>query len=149
MKTFILIFLILNCILLISLIFVSIFIINKNIDRKLDIEDHKTKNDLYRVYMDLDLIKIREIIDNILKEYISRWTMKNITYRGDNYIKDGEVEELINYTTSKFIIEMSDIHLFYVKCLYNITDDDSLVTYIREEVKFLVLEFITDFNKME
>lgn len=149
MKTFILIFLILNCILLISLIFVSIFIINKNIDRKLDIEDHKTKNDLYRVYMDLDLIKIREIIDNILKEYISRWTMKNITYRGDNYIKDSEVEELINYTTSKFIIEMSDIHLFYVKCLYNITDDDSLVTYIREEVKFLVLEFITDFNKME
>ena len=123
--------------------------ITKEIIRKHDIESDKTKNDLYRVYMDLDLIKVREIVDNILNEYISRWVMSNITSQGDNYIKDQEVAELINYVTSKFIIEMSDVHLFYVKCLFNISDDDSLIYYIREEVKFLVLEFITDFNKSE
>jgi hypothetical protein len=123
--------------------------ITRELSRKNNIEENKTKNDLYRIYMDLDLVKAREMIDNLLNEYISRWILVNITSRGDDYIKDQEVDELINYVTSKFILEMSDVHLFYLKCLYNITDDNSLITFIREETKFLVLEFITDFNKIE
>jgi hypothetical protein len=34
-----------------------------------------------------------------------------------------------------------------MKCLYNIPDDDTLVMVIREKVKYLVLDFITEFNK--
>lgn len=138
------------CLIFISVpIIITLLNIDKELKRKNNIEENKTKNDLYRIYMDLDLVKAREMIDNLLNEYISRWIMINITSKGDNYIKDSEVNELINYTTSKFILEMSDVHLFYLKCLYNITDKDSLILFIREETKFLVLDFITDFNKIE
>ena len=138
------------CFIIISIPMIIILLnITRELSRKNNIEENKTKNDLYRIYMDLDLVKAREMIDNLLNEYISRWILVNITSRGDDYIKDQEVDELINYVTSKFILEMSDVHLFYLKCLYNITDDKSLIIFIREETKFLVLEFITDFNKIE
>jgi hypothetical protein len=134
--------------LLIPIVILLVYI-GKELSKKNSIEENKNKNDLYRLYMDIDIIKAGEVIDNILSEYISRWVLVNITSKGDNYIKDSEVNELINSTTSKFIIEMSDVHLFYMKCLYNITDDDSLVIFVRERVKYLVLDFITDFNRIE
>ena len=130
---------------------VPIVIITLNIAREMrrknDIEDRKAKNDQSRVYMDIDIIKTNEIIDSILNQHIARWVLINITSKGDNYIKDAEVEELIKDVTSKFIIEMSDVHLFYMKCLYNIPDDKMLVIVVREKVKYLVLDFITEFNK--
>ena len=117
--------------------------------RKNDIESKKAKSDLYRVYMDIDIIKTNEIIDNILNQYINRWVLVNITSKGDDYIKDSEVEELIKDVTSTFIVNMSDIHLFYMNCLYNIPDDDTLIKVVREKVKYLVLDFIVEFNKTE
>jgi hypothetical protein len=72
----------------------------------------------------------------------------NITAEGDNYIKEAEVQELIKYTTETFIIDMSDVHLFYIKCLTTITDDESIVRFIRNKVKYLVLDFITDYNSL-
>jgi hypothetical protein len=99
--------------------------------------------------MDIDTRRAKEVIDETLKEYINKWILINITSKSGNYIKDSEVNELINYVTSNFIIEMSDVHLFYIKCIINISDDDSLIRFIRNEVKFLVLEVLNEFNKME
>lgn len=132
---------------LIPITFISLNLI-KELKRKNDIEENKTKNDLYRVYMDIDLAKADELIDNILKSYINRWVLVNITAEGDNYIKEAEVQELIKYTTETFIIDMSDVHLFYIKCLTTITDDESIVRFIRNKVKYLVLDFITDYNSL-
>lgn len=132
---------------------VPIVIISLNIAREMrrknDIEDRKAKNEQSRVYMDIDIIKANDIIDNILNQYINRWVLVNITSKGDNYIKDQEVDELIKDVTSNFIVNMSDVHLFYMNCLYNIPDDDTLVATVREKVKFLVLDFITEFNRTE
>lgn len=123
--------------------------IAKEMGRKNDIESKKAKSDLYRVYMDIDIIKTNEIIDNILNQYINRWVLVNITSKGDDYIKDSEVEDLIKDVTTMFIANMSDVHLFYMNCLYRIPDDDTLVMVVREKVKFLVLDFIIEFNKTE
>ena len=146
-------FIILGSIYLIGIIaaVISLVTLSKIYDekkRKNDIDELKTKNDLYRVYMDIDLSKTEEVIDNIIKGYINKWVLINIDAKGGDYIKDAEVEELIKYTTANFIAEMSDIHLFYIKCLTSITDQDSLVRYIRNKVKLLVLDFITDYNSL-
>jgi len=137
---------------LLTIIFIAllvpIVIISLNIAREMrrknDIEDRKVKNDLYRVYMDIDLIRAKELIDAIINEYIIDWVGMNIG--GENYIKDEQVSRMINEVTSKFILEMSDVHLFYIKCIYNVTNDKSLLLFVREKVKKLVLIFITDFN---
>ena len=133
--------------LMVSMIIVSINI-RKELNRKNNIEELKNKNDLYRIYMDIDIMKTEETIDNILKRYIDKWFLTNITAEGDNYIKDQEVQELIRYVTANFIADMSDLHLFYIKCLTTITDDESIVRFIRNKVKYLVLDFITDYNSL-
>ena len=51
-----------------------------------DIEDRKVKNDLYRIYMDIDIVKTEEIIDNILKGYINKWVLVNIDAKGGDYM---------------------------------------------------------------
>ena len=123
--------------------------IAKEMGRKNDIEANKVKNEQNRIYMDIDTRRAKEVIDETIKEYINKWILVNITSKSGNYIKDSEVDELINYVTSTFILEMSDVHLFYIKCIVNISDDDSLIIFVRNEVKFLVLEVLNEFNKME
>ena len=133
-------------------IFVPVIIISLNIAREMrrnnDIKEKEVKNEMNKLYLDIDIVKCKEIIDGILNQYINKWVLVNITSRGDDYIKDQEIAELINYTTSQFILEMSDVHLFYIKCLTNISNDDSLIRFVRNEVKFLVLDFVTEFNKV-
>jgi len=123
--------------------------ISKNINNIIEIESNKVKNEQNRIYMDIDTRRAKEVIDETLKEYINKWILINITSKSGNYIKDSEVNELINYVTSNFILEMSDVHLFYIKCIINISDDDSLIRFVRNEVKFLVLEVLNEFNKIE
>ena len=123
--------------------------IAKEMGRKNDIEANKVKNEQNRIYMDIDTRRAKEVIDETIKEYINKWILVNITSKSGNYIKDSEVDELINYVTSTFILEMSDVHLFYIKCIVNISDDDSLIVFVRNEVKFLVLEVLNEFNKIE
>ena len=123
--------------------------ISKNLNNIVEIEANKVKNEQNRIYMDIDTRRAKEVIDETIKEYINKWILVNITSKSGNYIKDSEVDELINYVTSTFILEMSDVHLFYIKCIVNISDDDSLIIFVRNEVKFLVLEVLNEFNKME
>ena len=123
--------------------------ISKNLNNIVEIESNKVKNEQNRIYMDIDTRRAKEVIDETIKEYINKWILVNITSKSGNYIKDSEVDELINYVTSTFILEMSDVHLFYIKCIVNISDDDSLIVFVRNEVKFLVLEVLNEFNKME
>lgn len=127
---------------------IILFYILKELNKRNQIKEKEVKNDLYRIYMDIDLIKTEEIIDNILKSYINKWVLININAKGGDYIKDAEVEELIKYVTTTFIAEMSDVHLFYLKCLTSISEDKNLIKYVRDKVKLLVLDFITDYNSL-
>ena len=127
---------------------IILFYILKELNKRNQIKEKEVKNDLYRIYMDIDLVKTEEIIDNILKSYINKWVLINIDAKGGDYIKDAEVEELIKYVTATFIAEMSDVHLFYLKCLTSISEDKNLIKYVRDKVKLLVLDFITDYNSL-
>lgn len=114
-----------------------------------EVKDFENRTKLYNLYTDLDLVAIENTIDTVINNYINRWVLVNITTKGDNYIKDNEVEELIKYVTSTFTMEMSDVHLFYIKCLTSIDTDEDLVAYVRNKVKFLVLDYITEFNNVQ
>ena len=131
-----------------GLLVLGFIFINRNINKKLDIKSNEVRNDLYRIYMDIDLIKTEETLDNILKDYINKWVLINITANGEDYIKEPEVQELIKYVTTNFIANMSDVHLFYIRCLTTISNDDDIIRFIRNKVKYLVLDFITDYNML-
>lgn len=123
--------------------------IAKEMRRKNDIDENKVKIEQNKVYMDIDPIKAKELIDERIKRYISKWILVNITSQSGTYIKDSEVDLLINHVTAEFISDMSDVYLFYVKCLANIPNDQALIHFVRNETKFLVLEIVTEFNRTE
>ena len=137
-------------ILMVTALFILLILskIANNMNNMVSVKENEIKTNLYNLYSDLDLSRIEDSINNTIKSYINKWVLVNITTKGDNYIKDQEVEELITYVTSTFILEMSEVHLFYVKCLTNIDTEDDLIRYIREKTKFLVLDFITEFNNV-
>ena len=137
-------------ILMVTALFILLILskIANNMNNMVSVKENEIKTNLYNLYSDLDLSRIEDSINDTIKSYINKWVLVNITTKGDNYIKDQEVEELITYVTSTFIIEMSEVHLFYVKCLTNIDTEDDLIRYIREKTKFLVLDFITEFNNV-
>jgi hypothetical protein len=136
-------------ILLLFLLLVALSNIYTKITVFSEVKDFENRTKLYNLYTDLDLVAIENTIDAVINNYINRWVLVNITAKGDNYIKDNEVEELIKYVTSTFTMEMSDVHLFYIKCLTSIDTDEDLIAYVRNKVKFLVLDYITEFNNIQ
>jgi hypothetical protein len=117
--------------------------------RKNEIEEFKVKNDLYRIYTDISIANCEEVITNSMKSYLDRWVLINIVANGEDYIKSDKVDELIKYITTNFIAEMSDIHLFYIKCITNIDSDEALIKWVRNKTKSIVLDFITEYNQVQ
>lgn len=136
-------------IILLFLLLVALSNIYTKITVFTEVKDLENRTKLYNLYMDLDLPKIEETINNIINTYINKWVLVNITTKGGDYIKDSEVDQLINDVTSSFTLDMSDVQLFYIKCLANINDDEDLIKYVREKTKFLVLDYITEFNNVQ
>ena len=134
--------------LILLLILVTIFgiiislIVNKELNRRNNIKENELKNNLYRIYTDLDLVQMDQYIDELL----SKWILVNITSKNGDYIKESEINQLIKDVTMEFIVNISPVQLFYTQCLSEITDDDSLTRFVREKVKFLVLDKVNDFN---
>lgn len=133
----------------ITILLISIFgfiILNKYIDRILSIKEQKNKHDLYQLYNSIDVEKYNNIIDEKIKSIFETWILVNISVNNVQYIRSEDIDECINYTTKKFVLEISDTYLFYIQCLTIINNDNDLLVYIREKVKMQVLEFVTKFN---
>lgn len=136
-------------ILVLSFLYTILFVIYKLIkDDILELKKEKLKNDLFEIYSNIDIVSVEKIIDDKLDKNIHTWVLKNITSQSNDeqYIKSEEVETLINYVSLEFVTNISDLYLFYVKCLTNIDDEEDLLLFIREKVKLLVLDFVTKFN---
>ena len=152
MSTGVIVFIVISTIFLLSIFIPIIFLLLINareMRRKNEIEEFKVKNDLYRIYTDISIANCEEVITNSMKSYLDRWVLINIVANGEDYIKSDKVDELIKYITTNFIAEMSDIHLFYIKCITNIDSDEALIKWVRNKTKSIVLDFITEYNQVQ
>lgn len=152
MSTGVIVFIVISTIFFLSIFIPIIFLLLINareMRRKNEIEEFKVKNDLYRIYTDISIANCEEVITNSMKSYLDRWVLINIVANGEDYIKSDKVDELIKYITTNFIAEMSDIHLFYIKCITNIDSDQALIKWVRNKTKSIVLDFITEYNQVQ
>ena len=152
MSTGVIVFIVISTIFFLSIFIPIIFLLLINVRemrRKNEIEEFKVKNDLYRIYTDISIANCEEVITNSMKSYLDRWVLINIVANGEDYIKSDKVDELIKYITTNFIAEMSDIHLFYIKCITNIDSDEALIKWVRNKTKSIVLDFITEYNQVQ
>jgi len=109
-------------------------------------EKEYAKNKLYELYTKIDIIEIEQIIDNKLKLMITNWTLKHSLINNSDYLREDDVNQMIKEVTLDFTYRISDLYLFYIRCLSDVTTDEDLVRFVREKVKELSLDFITEYN---
>lgn len=129
---------------------VYVFIqIMKYLEEKQKIKKMEIENTKMDLMMKMDPKIAETEIEALIKKYVQEYSFTNFVMKQIIYIREDQVEEMVRYLDKQIIMEISELYIFYIKIIINITDEDDLLLYIDRKVRSEVLEFITDFNKTE
>ena len=56
---------------------------------------------------------------------------------------------MVRDLTKSVLIEMSELYLFYIRLLYNISTDDDLVRVVNNLLKNQIIDAVSSYNKAE
>ena len=111
------------------------------------IKNKQVENEKVKLYATIDPKLVREELNNLIKEYTARYMTKNIMVNQIKFIKNDQMDEMTREITKQVILEMSDLYLTYCKLIYNISNEDELLTLIYKMVVDVVLDMVTRFNE--
>lgn len=117
------------------------------IDKKNKLKEMEIKNNQYSLFVNLDPKLIEEEIDNLIDKYINIYYINYMIPNNIDYLRKDYIEKMVKELTKQIIMDISELYVFYIKCLVSIKSDQDLLTYIHKKVKEHVLTFVTDYNK--
>jgi hypothetical protein len=138
------IFIILFLLLSFGAIYYYLFII---IEKRNTIKEMELKNEQYDLFMKMDPKLADEEIDKLIDKYIDEYTINIILMSNIDYMKSEDIDKMIKTLTRDITLKLSELYIFYIKILVNISSDDDLLRYIHKRVKNKVLLFVTEYNK--
>lgn len=142
------IFKIVVCIFIFVLLYLALFkILKPFLEKRNEIEYINIKNQQYSLFMQMDANAMEQEIDIMIQKYIKKYVLYNITAQNIIYVKNDQAEEMIREVCKVVDNNISELYIFYIKCLVSINDDKDLLNYIHNKVKEHVLDFLTEFNK--
>lgn len=132
-------------------VFVVFLAINLT-DKKKDDKDTtqinvNAQNDLYELYLKIDPKRCRDLIDELIDHYIQEYSLYHFAVQEVDYIKSGEIEEMIKTITETMYINLSDFYAFQIKILINVKDEEDILGFIRDTVKTRVILYAAEKNK--
>lgn len=139
-------------IVVISILFIILFIkviiplIEKINDRKYEIEIKNIDNDKYKLYSSLDVEKSEEVIVSYFQSYVTDYIKYHYIAQKIIAIPNKDVEVIIKEVTKTIAINLSDLYIFYIKILRNISTDEDLLGYIHDTVTELVITLVSNYN---
>lgn len=113
---------------------------NRNLKR-LEIENKKVE-----LQMRMDPKLAEKEVEDLVKNYVSQYGFVNFISKQIPFIRDQQVNEMIRYLDKQIMLEISELYIFYIKCITNIEDENDLLIFVDRKVKDQVLEFVTNFN---
>lgn len=113
---------------------------NRNL-RRLEIENKKVE-----LQMRMDPKLAEKEVEDLVKNYVSQYGFVNFVSKQIPFIRDQQVNEMIRYLDKQIMLEISELYIFYIKCITNIEDENDLLIFVDKKVKDQVLEFVTNFN---
>lgn len=113
---------------------------NRNL-RRLEIENKKVE-----LQMRMDPKLAEKEVEDLVKNYVSQYGFVNFVSKQIPFIRDQQVNEMIRYLDKQIMLEISELYIFYIKCITNIEDENDLLIFVDRKVKDQVLEFVTNFN---
>ena len=114
----------------------------RNNQKTLELENKKIE-----LFMQMDPKMAESEIDELVKKYLNDYIIKNFLISNIDYIKKNEIDKMVKELDRNIVREISELYIFYIKILTNITDEEDLIKYIDKKVKEHVLEFVTEFNR--
>ena len=117
------------------------------IDKKNKLKEMEIKNNQYSLFSNLEPKLIEEEIDNLIDKYINIYYINYMIPNNIDYLRKDYIEKMVKELTKQIIMDISELYIFYIKCLVSIKSDQDLLTYIHKKVKEHVLTFVTDYNK--
>ena len=112
-----------------------------------DIENQKTMNELYKLYLEIDPVRSRQLIDDLIDSYLKEYTLYHIATQETVYIKSEQIEEMIKVITETAYINLSDFYTFHIKILINVRDEEDILGYLRDRVKTAVMLYAAEINQ--
>lgn len=122
------------------------FVIEQKIDTYLNLKDQEIKNKKYELFSKLDPKLLEESVDEYFNIYINRYITYKFIANKVMYINQEEVEKMIKDITTVVNIQISEMYIFYIKCITSITSDQDLLEYTHSKISNLVIEAVTSFN---
>lgn len=134
------------CATLITITLVTIYKIGKIYDKKQDIMIREQKIKESTVFSALDPKLIKDEIDNLITDYMNDYMLKNIIAEDIQYIDNNLCNDMIRIVTFNIVKDISEMYIWYIKCIYSVNDDEKLIEIINKLVRDKALEKIIDFN---
>lgn len=130
-----------------ALICIAYTIIKPYLDEKNKINKMNVENEKMKILSTLDpKIALEEVI-KLIDTYIDNYVLhKFIVYRID-YIKKDDIEKMIKDLDTKIFVELSELYLFYIRIITNISTEEELIQFLHKKISERVLKFTVEFNK--
>ena len=123
------------------------YFINKGIDSITEINKMKIMNRQYEIYMDVDIKKTEEMIDELVQKHMAEYILKEIIAQQVEYITKDQIESMIKAIDKSILLTLSDLYVFYIKLLTKVDSERDIIAYIHHKTNEHVLNYVTEFNK--
>jgi len=100
----------------------------------------------FELYKNISPNDTEKLVDDYISNKLNKYATTKIIAKGIDYIKEEEADKMVKDISSDVIISMSDLYIFYIKLLANISNEDDLIKYIYDKVSDACILFIMDFN---
>lgn len=122
------------------------FIIKPYLESKNELLDKKYKNELYELYTKIKPEAVQESLNNMVDIKIQEFILYNIRTREAQYMNSKDVDKMIKTVTSDLYLSLSELYVFYIKLIYNIENDEDVLTYLNKLVKRRSIDIVAENN---
>lgn len=117
-------------------------------EEKNEIRDNELKNDLYKLYTQLDPDIIHQNIDNLIDKEIAKYMVINIRTRESQYMNSQDIDTMVKNVSANIYLNLSDMYITFIKLVYNVNNTDDLIIFINDAVKMRAIDVVTENNKL-
>lgn len=130
-----------------AVVVIAFLVVKPYLERVNSINEMHIINEKYALFNSIDSDSIGEKLDKYFSEYVNRYIVYKFVSKKITYIKDNEVETMVSDLTKFIAVDISELYIFYIKMSTSITDQDSLLLYIRNKVRAEVVDVVSSYNK--
>ena len=127
-------------------VWTTIYITKHYLEPKNKLEEMKIKNDKYNLFSTLSIEAINQYLDNYFERHIQQYISMKFLVRKITYIKEEDCEIMVRDITKAIALEISELYIFYIKMIYNISTDEDLLKFINLKVKIVAVEQVSAYN---